>query len=792
MLKSYLNIAWRNIVRTKWYSTLNIVGLSMGMAVALLVGLWVHYEYSYDRFLPGYGQLFQVARNFDNNGEVLTFNTCSLKLADVLRSQVPQLEIAETDYFSFHGLKAGEKKFSLAGGQVNENFLRMFEFPLEEGKQGEIFRDPYSIVLTRQTAKALFGDADPIGKTIRIDNRTDVKVTGILKDLPANSSFDFKYLLPFSYYEQTDPGVKHDRTTSFGNNRFQIFARLRQGADYARVLRSIKDIEKTEPDNINAMKSTVILQPMREWHLYANYENGKPAGGMIDYVRMFTIIGVLVLIIACINFVNLETARSEKRAREVGVRKAIGSRRKDLILQFLTESFLLTFISFIGALLLAALVLPAFNTLAQTEISLPVANPLFWIVLLASATFTALVAGSRPALYLSSFQPVAVLKGTYKAGKSASLPRKILVVVQFTCSIALIVSTIIIYQQIRYTQDRPMGYDINRLMSTRMNQDLGRNYTAIRDALVQGGIADHVTASTSPATDIWWHSDVDRWPGKQAGETVEMGCIGVTGDYLKTMGIPMASGRDFVDAPSDSLSVILNEAAVHRLRLTNPVNQVMTWQGYQVRIVGIAKNALMVSPFTAPEPTLYFHMDSAGNTSVMLYRLAPGISTHKAVTELTAIFNRYEPSYPYEYTFVDQAYARKFDLEVLIGRLSGILAALAILISCLGLLGLAAYMAEQRTKEIGIRKVLGATVPQVWLLLSRDFILLVVISCLVASPLAFYFLQHWLLKYDYRITIQPLVFVLAGLAALAITLVTTSFQSIRAALANPSRSLRSE
>ncbi|TDW99565.1 ABC transporter permease [Dinghuibacter silviterrae] len=786
MVRSYLHLAWRNLLRTKGYSILNILGLSIGMTVALLIGLWVHYEYSYDRFLPQYKNIYQVARNFNNNGETLTFGTCSLKLADVLKAR--NLEIAETDYFSFHGLKAGDRKFEFSGGQVKENFIGMFGFPLVKGNPGEVFRDPFSIVLTQQTATALFGSEDPIGKTVRIDNQHDVTVTGILKDLPANCSFDFKYLLPFSFYEAVNPYVKQNRAGGFGQNGYQIFARV--NANVEKIRADIKDVEKTEKGNINAMKSDVILQPMREWHLYGDYQNGKPAGGMIDYVRMFSIIGILVLAIACINFVNLETARSERRAREVGVRKAIGSRRTDLILQFLTESVLLTLFAFGGCIILTTAILPAFNALADAQIRLPLASPAFWGIVLGAALVTALVSGARPALYLSSFQPVQVLKGLYKTGHTGTTGRKVLVVIQFTCSIALIVSTIIIYQQLRYTQNRPTGYDANRLLSTRMNADLAQNYTALRDALRQDGIADDVTASTSPATDIYWHSDVDKWPGKYAGETVEMGCVGVMDDYLKTLGISMSAGRDFA-GPADSLCVLLNEAAVRRLRLKNPVGQVMTWQGTQVRIIGIARNTLQVSPFAAPQPTLYFKT-GAKNASFLLYRLSPRISTRDAVDKMTALFNRYEPTYPYEYTFVDQAYARKFDLEILIGRLAGILAVLAILISCLGLLGLAAYMAEQRTKEIGIRKVLGATVPQVWFLLSRDFILLVLISCLVASPLAFYFLRQWLLKYDYRISIQPIVFITAGAAALVITLITTSFQSIRAAHVSPAKSLKTE
>jgi len=786
MLQSYIRLAWRNIVRTKWYSALNILGLAIGMAVALLIAMWVRYEYSYDRFLPGYGQIYQVARNFDNNGETLTFKVCSIKLADVLHASFPQLDVAETDYISLHGLKSGNNKFLLYGGQVNDNFLQLFGYPLTKGNPSSVLKDPYSIVLTANTAKSLFGDQDPIGKFVRFDNKDNLKVTGVLQDIPSNSSFSFDYLVPFSYYEHAQ-GIS--RGGSFGNNGYQIFVRLKPGVSEAQMRRELKDIEKTEKDNVNAMKSEVILQPMRQWHLWSDYQNGKPAGGMIDYVRMFSIVGLLILVIACINFVNLETARSEKRAREVGVRKAIGSGRRDLILQFLTESFLLTFMAFLCAVVLAALALPLFNTLAETDMRLPFEHPLFWAVLLAGASLTALLAGSRPALYLSSFKPVEVLKGSHQPGKSAGLPRKILVVVQFSCSIALIVSTIIIYQQIQYTKNRPTGYDTNRLLATKINEDLARNYPAIKQDLLQAGIVDHITESSSPATDVWWHSDIKQWPGKMPGETVEMGIDLVSDDYFKTLGMSLLSGRDFV-GPTDSTCVILNETAIKRLRLKDPLNQVINFQGTQVRIIGTVKDALLGSPFTAAGPIMFGY--TPAQASFILYHLSPRVRTPEALARLTEVFNRYDPSYPYDYHFVNEQYARKFDLEVLIGRLSGILAALAIFISCLGLLGLAAYTAEQRTKEIGIRKVLGASVPQVWLLLSRDFILLVLISCLVATPLAFYFLQHWLLHYDYRITIQPLVFVLAGLAALLITLVATSFQSIRAALANPVKSLKSE
>jgi ABC-type antimicrobial peptide transport system permease subunit len=360
---------------------------------------------------------------------------------------------------------------------------------------------------------------------------------------------------------------------------------------------------------------------------------------------------------------------------------------------------------------------------------------------------------------------------------------------QFSCSIALIISTIIIYQQIQYAKDRPSGYDINRLLSTDMNVDISKNYTALRNELLQKGIADAVTTATSPATGVWWHTDIDQWPGKNAGETIEMGEIITSQDYFKAVGMTFSAGRDFT-SDNDTTSVIFNETAIKKMRIKNPVSQIITWGGTPYKIVGVVKDALMNSPFTAADPTMFICYPQPQN--IMMYRLSPKIKTQDAVTQLTAIFNKYNPAFPYKYSFADEEYANKFKLEVLIGKLAGVFAALAIFISCLGLFGLAAYIAEQRTKEIGIRKVLGASVQQVWLLLSKDFIVLVLISCLIAVPVSFYFLHNWLQKYDYRINIGAGVFVLGGLMALLITIITISFQAIKAALANPVKSLRTE
>ncbi len=789
MIKNYFKIACRNIAGSKVYSAINIFGLAMGMSVALIIGLWVYNEYAFDKFLPDTESLFKVQRNFDSNGDTLTFATTSLKLADALRNQFAEIEyVAESDWMGPHGLVAGETKLYMDGGCVGSDFLKMFKFRLLQGNASNVLNDPYSIVLTQSTAKALFGSEDAIGKIVRIDNQADVKVSGVMQDLPANSSFKFNYLLPFSYLEETIPPVKSDRTGSFGDNSYQLFAKLKPGVSLAQTAPKIRSIEHTEADDDNAMNSYVILQPMENWHLYSNYENGKETAGFLEYVRMFSIIGALVLLIACINFINLTTARSEKRAKEVGVRKTMGSGRRRLIIQFLAESFLLTCIAFLFSILFVQLALPAFNALTGGKIAVPFTSPVFWFIMLLSVSVTAIAAGSRPAFYLSSFNPVKVLKGTMQVGKGAATPRKILVVLQFSCSIALIISTVIIYQQIQYAKDRPSGYDSKRLLVTYMSNDLNTNYTALKNEVLQKGIVESMTTSTSPATTIYAHSDTD-WPGKNPGETVEMGGILVSDDYFKTLGMTIIEGRGF-SGVGDTNTAILNEAAVKRMRLKEPVINQMIGSDAQTRVIGVVKDALMLSPYDPADPTMFGYSDRP--LGVLMYRLSPHIPTQKALATLTTIFNKYNPSFPYSFEFVDQVYAAKFNTELLIGKIAGIFAALAIFISCLGLFGLAAYTAERRTKEIGIRKVLGASVSQIWMMLSKDFILLVMISSVIASSVALYFLQGWLQKYAYRINIGAGVFIISAVAAILITVITVSFQAIKAALANPAESLRTE
>ena len=568
---------------------------------------------------------------------------------------------------------------------------------------------------------------------------------------------------------------------------------LQPGANYAQLAPKIRNVVYDKSEQMRNIKPEIFLHTVKDWHLYSTFENGRVSGGFVEYVRMFVIIGVLVLLIACINFINLSTARSEKRAREVGVRKAIGSRRKDLIVQFLTETILITFFAFVLSVAFVQLALQPFNALTGGTVRIPYGSLLFWGIMVTFILITSLLAGLRPAFYLSSFNPVKVLKGTLVMGKGRAFSRKILVVSQFTCSIALIISTMIIYQQIKYAKERPTGYEVSRLLMTDINGDLSNNYDALRNDLVQSGLVENVARASSKVTNIWSHAAIQNWPGKNPGEEMlNIGAIFVSDNYFRTLGMQMKEGTDFKQSVlADSANVIIYEAAAKRMGLKNPINVEITWNGSpaRLRITGVVKDALMESPFTPVAPAIFGHVDW-GRT--IFYRLSKNAGTHDAIQRIEKIFNRYNPAYPYSYSFADEEYNQKFKLEVLIGKLAGIFAGLAIFISCLGLFGLAAYIAERRAREVGIRKVLGATVGQVWLLLSKDFIFLVLISCVLASAISLYFLHGWLQRYDYRVGIDPAVFFIATLLAVVITLFTISFQAIKIALTNPVRTLRSE
>jgi ABC-type antimicrobial peptide transport system permease subunit len=650
-------------------------------------------------------------------------------------------------------------------------------------------KDPSSILLTASLAKALFGNTDPMGKTIRLDNRMDFKVAGVYDDLPRNTTFyDTKCLLPWDKYLTTDNWLK-EAPTQWGNHSWQCFMQLQDNADAAKITARIKDIPK---QHVKEGKEEVVLHPMDKWHLYSDFKNGKINGGRIQFVWLFGIIGVFVLLLACINFMNLSTARSEKRAKEVGIRKTVGSLRTQLIGQFLSESVLVALLALVVAIILIALSLPYFNSLADKKMFIPWANPIFWIIILGFTLFTGIISGSYPAFYLSSFEPIKVLKGTFRVGRFASIPRKVLVVIQFTVSITLIIGTIIVFRQVQHAKNRPVGYTREGLITVSMNTpEIRGHYDALRNDLLQTGVLENMAESNSPTTGIWSNQIGFEWKGKDPTTTPLFGIQPVTHDFGPTISWTIKEGRDFSrDFPTDTGAIILNEAAVKLTGFKNPVGQIMKWNDKDRPVVGVVSDLLMESPYTPVKPTVFF-LDY-GWLSTITMKVKPTIPIRQAIAKLEPVFKKHNPGSPFEYKFIDEEYAKKFSDEERIGNLATVFAILAIFISCLGLFGLASFVAEQRTKEIGVRKVLGASIFNLWKMLSKDFVLLVIISCALAIPIAWYFLHNWLNDYEYRTEISWWIFVVAAVGALLITLITVSFQAVKAALANPVKSLRSE
>lgn len=790
MLKNYFKIAWRNLVKSKGYSSINIIGLATGMAVALLIGLWIWDEISYNRYFPQHSKLAQLMTTQTFNDEVGTGPAVSMAMALELRlKNTSDFKYVTLSSWNFdHILAYEDKKITQGGLWVQPEFPVMLGLKMLKGSALAL-KDPSSILLTESLAKALFGNIDPMNKTVRLDNRMDFKVAGVYDDLPRNTTFNnTKCLLAWDKYLTTDNWLK-EAPTQWGNHSWQCFMQLQDNADAAKITARIKDIPK---QHVKEGKEEVVLHPMDKWHLYSDFKNGKLNGGRIQFVWLFGIIGVFVLLLACINFMNLSTARSEKRAKEVGIRKTVGSLRAQLIGQFLNESVLVALLALVVAIIFIALSLPYFNSLADKKMFIPWANPIFWIIILGFTLFTGIISGSYPAFYLSSFEPIKVLKGTFRVGRYASVPRKVLVVIQFTVSVTLIIGTIIVFRQIQHAKNRPVGYTREGLITVSMNTpEIRGHYEALRNDLLQTGVLENMAESNSPTTGIWSNQIGFEWKGKDPNTTPLFGIESVTHDFGSTIGWKIKDGRDFSrDFQTDSGAIILNEAAVKLTGFKDPVGQIMKWNDKDRPVVGVVKDILMESPYTPVKPTVFFLEYGWLNTITM--RIKPSVPLRDALGKLEPVFKKHNPGSPFEYKFIDEEYAKKFSDEERIGNLATVFAILAIFISCLGLFGLASFVAEQRTKEIGVRKVLGASIFVLWKMLSKDFVLLVIISCALAIPIAWYFLHNWLNDYEYRTEISWWIFAVAGLGALLITLITVSFQAFRAALANPVKSLRSE
>jgi putative ABC transport system permease protein len=805
MLRTYLKIAWRNLIKNKVYSAINIGGLAIGMAVSMLIGLWIFDELSFNKQLGNYEQIAQVMIKANYKGQRFAGSAVPRPLEQELRNKYGRnfKHIVMSRWTENHILSVGDKKISQTGRFMQEGAPEMLSLKMVDGNRGGL-KDPHSIMLAVSTAKAMFGSGEAIGKMMRIDNQMDVKVTGIYEDLPYNTSFkELKFISTWDLLMANNKWMQ-GAATQWGNNSFLMFVQLAPNTTHASVSETIKNAKYNNVDaEEKKFNHQVFLNPMSNWHLYSEWKNGINVGGRIQYVWLFGIIGAFVLVLACINFMNLSTARSEKRAKEVGIRKAIGSRRSQLIRQFLSESLLVAFLAFVLAVGLVALAMPWFNDLAGKQISGFWTNGYFWMISLLLIALTGFMAGSYPALYLSSFDAVRVLKGTFRAGRFSTLPRKMLVVVQYTVSVSLIIGTVIVYRQVQHAKSRPVGYTRDGLLMIQLKSpDMREKFPLLASELKNNGIATVVSAASSPVTAVWSNNGGFDWHGKSADKVDGFATTWITHDYGKTVGWEFAAGRDYSAAfASDSLSdnslpsanhnIIINEAAARYMGLPKPVGEVIRWDNTPFTIVGVIKDMVMESPFEPVRQSVYLvHYGNAN--SYMNIRINPAISVSEALAKTEAIFKKLVPAVPFDYQFADTEYGLKFAAEERIGKLAAVFATLAILISCLGLFGLASFVAEKRTKEIGIRKVLGASVYNLWKMLSTEFVMLVIISLVIAFPLAYYFMNKWLSNYPYRTGLPWWIFVVAGVGALLITLLTVSFQSIKAAVANPVKSLRSE
>jgi ABC-type antimicrobial peptide transport system permease subunit len=797
MIHNYFKIAWRNIIKGRTYSFINIGGLAVGMAAAILIALWIHDELSFDKSLRNYNRIAHVMRHSMWNGEKQTGGQSSpIPLNTELHSAFGSnfTHIVMSTWTLKYIMSVDDKKFTQAGRFMQPEAPDMFTLNMLKGSRSGL-REMNSIFLSASLAKKLFGNTDPINKTVVIDTKINAKVTGIYEDFRNNSTFnDVTYIAPFDLFVSFNPWAQKVQD-NWRDNSFPVYVQIAPHTTFAQVSARIKNVMLSHLDKESvAGKPEVFLHPMSRWHLYSQFENGvNVMSDQLKFIWLYGIIGAVVLILACINFMNLSTARSEKRAKEIGIRKTVGSVRGQLISQFLGESLLLAVFAFVLSLGLVQLILPWFNKVAGKESVILWASPGFWMASIAFILFTALLAGSYPALYLSSLRPVNVLKGLFKAGRSPVIFRKILVVFQFTISVVLVIGIIVVYKQIQFAKDRPVGYQRSGLLVLPKPSGLQGKSEVLRSELLQTGAVNEVAESSSRVTEVGSNDTGFEWSGKDSAMNKDLGSLRVSYEYGKAIGWQFMAGRDFSrEFSGDSSGFVINEAAARLMGFTNPVGQTVRCKfirnGADYKILGVVRNMVMESPFDPVRPTVYF----LGRSRWIFVKVNPRFSMADALPKIEAAYKRIVPDLPFDYKFVDEEYAAKFSAEERIGNLSVFFGILAIFISCMGLFGLASFIAEKRTKEIGIRKILGASVFSLWGLLSKEFTLLVMISVLIASPVAYYCMHNWLEGYQYRTELSWWIFTLAISGALLITLLTVSFQAIRAAVANPVKSLRTE
>jgi putative ABC transport system permease protein len=788
MIKNYLKVAWRNLSKYKAHTFINVAGLSIGLACSLLILLWVQNEKSIDGFHSS--SLYRVYETVHNNGQISGTYDGPGPLAGELKRMFPEVQYATSMGFGeLSTFQAGNKVLRMNGNSAEADYFKMFSYPLLEGNAENALKMPFSLAISRKMAKAFYGSPEnAIGKTIRYQNSKNFTITAVFEDLPANVSITYDFLTNWDTFLGNNGWARE-----MGNNGPPCFVTLRKDANatlFDRKLNNFFDVYYHTNLRRQAFHIDLAIQPYAESYLNNDLSTGKPSGGRIETVRLFSVIAVFILLIACINFMNLATARSVKRAREVGVRKAIGALRSSLIQQFISESLMITFIAVVFSVALVIVLLPVFNDITQKQISLPFNQWQFWLTLTAITVITGLVSGSYPALFLSSLKPVKVLKGALKLDTGTTMFRKGLVVFQFVLSAILITGTIIVSRQMNYIQSRYLGYDKENLVYIATEGELNTKYQLFKQELLSKADIQSVSKINTAPQDIYGSTGAVGWIGKDTSRIDMFTQVTVGYDFMKTMKLGIVVGRDFSkEHPTDSNNYILNETAIKATGYKNPIGKPFRLFGRPGTIIGVVKDFNFHSMSTAIGPIVFHYGENT--PGVVLIRTQAG-RTKEALADIEALCKQINPAFPPTWYFVDQQYQKMYQNEQVINKLADAFAGLAIFISCLGLLGLAMFTAEQRRKEISIRKVLGASIGSLFELLSREFIILILIAFVIATPSSWYAMNKWLMNYVYHTPLQWWVFALSAALILFIALATISFQVIKAALVNPVKSLRSE
>jgi len=788
MIKNYFKTAWRNLLQNKTFSLINIFGLALGMTCSLVIMLWLNDEMKKDKFHQNGKRLYRVMENQFYSGNVSTFDATPGILAENIVKDIPDIQMASQMLWEEEPLFTVDNTYDKEKGRyVEKDFLRMFSFKLTKGDPVTALARPDAVVISKKLADKYFKGLDPVGKMIRIDNTDNVMVTGVLDEIPKSSSLTFDFLMSFEQWRK-----KNDWAKDWGNNGPRCYVMLAPNTSVDKVNAKIKNYIKTKNKESNV---NLFLQNYGESYLYSDWENGKQNGGRIEYVKIFSIVGIIILVIACINFMNLATARSLRRAREIGVRKVVGAGKRQLIGQFIGESLFVSFLAICISLVIVMLLLPSFNTLTEKHLSLDFTDPSFLLLLLGLVLVTGIISGSYPALFMSSLKPIIVLKGLLKFKPGATYFRKALVVFQFALSIILILGMIVIYRQIDFIHNKNLGFAKEDLLYMPLEGELQKTYPTFKEQLLKQPGIKYVSSAQSNPLEVGSSTSGVRWPGKDTTKLILFSSNPITYDYIKTMGIQLVEGRDFsTEYGLDTMNYLVNEAAAKKIGYKDPVGKELTMWGDKGMIVGLMKDYHHNSLHVPIEPLiLRLHKMSWGGNywGNVIVRTEKG-KTKQAIASMEKLYKQFNPGFPFKYYFTDDEIANRYKAEYTVSKLSRYFAFLAIFISCLGLFGLVTFTAEQKTKEIGIRKVLGASVTGIVGMLSKDFLTLVVIAAVIAFPVAWLAMHRWLNDFAYRVNIGWWVFVMAGVIALLIALLTISFQSIKAAIANPVKSLRTE